>query len=35
MKQYNSPGKDDARETLTSMRNVNTSVNGSIVIWED
>lgn len=35
LKQYNSPGKDNARETLTSMRNVDTSVNGSIVIWED
>ncbi|WP_310603607.1 helicase-related protein [Anaerosporobacter sp.] len=35
LKQYNSPGKDDARETLTSMRNVDTSVKGSIVIWED
>jgi superfamily II DNA or RNA helicase len=34
-KQYNSPGKDDARETLTSMRNVDTSVNGSVIIWED
>lgn len=35
LKQYNSQGKDDARETLTSMRNVDTSVKGSIVIWED
>lgn len=34
-KQYNSPGKDDARETLTSMRNVDTSVKGSVIIWGD
>ena len=34
-KQYNSSGKDDAIETLTSMRNVDTSVNGSVIIWED
>lgn len=34
-KQYNSSGKDDAWETLTSMRNVDTSVRGSIIIWED
>ena len=34
-KQYNSPGKDEAKETLTSMRNVDTSVTGSIIIWED
>ena len=34
-KQYNSPGKDNARETLTSMRNVDTPVKGSVIIWED
>lgn len=34
-KQYNSPGKDDARETLTSMRNVDTTVKGSVIIWGD
>lgn len=34
-KQYNSLGKDEARETLTSMRNVDTSVTGSVIIWED
>ncbi len=34
LKQYNSGGKDGARETLTSMRNVDTQVLGEIVIWE-
>lgn len=34
LKQYNSGGKDNARETLTSMRNVDTQVLGEIVIWE-
>ncbi len=34
-KQYNSAGKDDARETLTSMRNVDVSVKGSVIIWEN
>lgn len=34
-KQYNSAGKDDAKETLTSMRNVDVSVKGSVIIWED
>ncbi len=34
-KEYNSPGKDDAKETLTSMRNVDVSVKGSVIIWED
>lgn len=34
-KQYNDLSKDNARETLTSMRNVDSSVNGSVVIWED
>ena len=34
LKQYNSSGQDAALETLTSMRNVDTQVNGSVVIWE-
>lgn len=34
LKQYNSSGKDNSRETLTSMRNVDTQVLGEIVIWE-
>ena len=34
-KQYNSAGKDDAKDTLTSMRNVDVSVKGSVIIWED
>lgn len=35
LKQYNSAGKDNAVETLTSMRNVDTPVLGSIVVWGD
>ena len=35
LKPYNSDGKDSARETLTSMRNVDTQVLGEIVIWEE
>lgn len=35
LKQYNSTGKDIAVETLTSMRNVDTPVLGSILIWGD
>ena len=35
LKQYNSNGKDDAKETLTSMRNVDVSVKGNVIIWED
>ena len=35
IKQYNSPGKDTAIETLTSMRNVDTPVTGSIIVWGD
>ncbi len=35
LKQYNSAGKDDARNTLTSMRNVDVAVKGSVIIWED
>ena len=34
-KQYNSTGKDDAKETLTSMRNVDTPVRGSVIVWGD
>ena len=34
-RQYNSAGKDDAKETLTSMRNVDVSVKGSVIIWEE
>lgn len=34
-KQYNSTGRDEAKETLTSMRNVDSSVSGSVIIWED
>lgn len=35
MKQYNSAGSDMAIETLTSMRNVDTPVLGSVIIWGD
>ncbi len=35
LKQYHSLGKDDAVETLTSMRNVDSSVIGDVIIWED
>ena len=35
LKQYNSSGKDSAVETLTSMRNVDTPVSGSIIVWGD
>lgn len=35
LRQYNSKGKDTAIETLTSMRNVDAAVTGSIVIWEE
>lgn len=35
LKQYNSAGKDNAKDTLTSMRNVDTSVRGSVIIWEE
>lgn len=36
MRQFGSFGKDmDAKETLTSMRNVDTPVTGSIIVWED
>ncbi len=33
-KQYNSKGNDGAKDTLTSMRNVDTTVEGSVIIWE-
>lgn len=35
LRQYNSAGKDIAINTLTSMRNVDISVLGSIVVWGD
>ena len=34
-KQFGSEGKDTAKETLTSMRNVDSNVTGSVIIWED
>ncbi len=34
LKMYGSSGKDDAKNTLTSMRNVDSSVTGSVIIWE-
>ncbi len=33
LKPYKSAGKDDAKETLTSMRNVDVSVTGSVIVW--
>ncbi len=35
LRQYNSAGRDVAVDTLTSMRNVDAPVTGSVVIWED
>lgn len=35
LKQFNQQSYDRAKETMTSMRNVDTSVTGSIVVWED
>jgi hypothetical protein len=35
LKQYNSSGKDDSFETLTSMRNVDAPVRGKAIIWEE
>ena len=35
LKPYNTPSKDSARETLTSMRNVDTQVKGQIIVRED
>lgn len=35
LKQYGSSGRDSAIRTLTSMRNVDTPVTGSIIVWGD
>jgi superfamily II DNA or RNA helicase len=35
LKMFNAPGQDTAIETMTSMRNVDIPVKGSVVIWED
>ena len=35
LRQYNSAGRDGAVNTLTSMRNVDAPVTGSVVIWEE
>jgi len=35
LRQYNSAGRDVAIDTLTSMRNVDAPVTGSVVIWEE
>lgn len=35
LRQYNSNGKDNAIDTLTSMRNVDTPVTGNVIIWGD
>lgn len=35
LRQYNSAGRDMAVDTLTSMRNVDSPVTGSVVIWEE
>ena len=35
LKQYGSAGRDVALNTLTSMRNVDTPVGGSIIVWGD
>ena len=35
LKQYGSNGKDTAISTLKSMRNVDTPVTGSIIVWGD
>ena len=35
IKQYNSVGRDQSYDTLTSMRNVDTSVTGEVIIWEN
>ncbi len=35
LKSYKSHGKDDSIETLTSMRNVDTQVEGEIMIWNN
>jgi hypothetical protein len=35
LRPYNSPGKDESFETLTSMRNVDLPVRGKVVVWEE
>lgn len=35
LRQYNSAGRDVAIDTLTSMRNVDAPVTGSVIIWEE
>ncbi len=35
LRQYNSAGRDEAVNTLTSMRNIDAPVTGSVVIWEE
>lgn len=35
IKQYHSAGKDHPKDTLTSMRNVDTSVMGEVIVWEN
>ena len=35
LKVYNSGGRDSAKETLTSMRNVDTPIEGKIIVWEE
>lgn len=35
LKPYNTSSKDNATETLTSMRNVDTLVEGKVIIWEE
>ena len=35
LKVYNSGGRDSAKETLTSMRNVDTPIVGKIIVWEE
>ena len=35
LRQYNSARRDTAVDTLTSMRNVDAPVTGSVVIWEE
>jgi hypothetical protein len=34
LKPYNTLGKDNSIETLTSMRNVDTPAKGKVIIWE-
>ena len=35
LRPYKEKCNDNARDTMTSMRNVDSSVTGSIIIWED